>query len=216
VKRDIMFPILFLILIISVAAQDFSLGGSVGYAYGLDYHRIGNDSKQGHSHLLSSSIFVDFTYGLFSVGVMQTLGGSNLLARENNDSIVVDQSIGITSARLHLAAKYPFDLGEGHTLSPLLGFSYWYNLQHTDATNGFVKTDYTDQRNAEFSDFWVDTGVLWDIDLDSQSFLRFGGYLSYNLNTFQQELLDLAFCRCLEYQTFGLGAEIYLAYGFRR
>jgi hypothetical protein len=54
---------------IATNAQDFSLGGSLGFVPIFEHNRVGTEITNNFSNSLSAGLFVDFHYGLVSIGI---------------------------------------------------------------------------------------------------------------------------------------------------
>jgi len=158
--------------------------------------------------------FVDFTVdGAFSFGEptisTTTEQGSNKIRATTFPKTFL---IGLNLA---LHGKYPFALGRGIEIFPLLGVAYHLNLVFSDTALNINKNDLTEQQKMELNELYLEGGVSLNWAINNTVYLRPVFLIGYNFLAATEAGKQAAQNANLDYFAGGLKLGVNVGVGFK-
>jgi hypothetical protein len=125
--------------------------------------------------------FLDFTYGLVSIGYRGAVSKMNTKVSVMGISVSADSDFSISQLELRLLGKYPFSFGT-FSVFPLVGIESSICLAGKSGT-----VDFNDKAKSGFSDFSLLFGVGSDIKLSEQLYFRPDFIIGVNLTSKRED-----------------------------
>jgi hypothetical protein len=226
-----LFPFLLYVLGggISLFSLDFSVGGGLAiapYLEGLDVTAPGYQTGHIRNNWVDWGIyaFFDAQYVEAEIGYYSALSGDYeqydfggpLDLKSNYDDIA------ISYLDLGILLKYPIPIGnDGFVFTPMLGLSYWINLNANYGYESLVD-ELQDIKKTDWDQLWIKVGFGLDKYLTQKLYLRFAAKINFPLetddwktrgNNIGQLFGSVIAGTDTEYS--GIGGEFSLALGYR-
>jgi hypothetical protein len=159
---------------------------------------------------MKAGVFFDVTYFEFGLDYVSVLGGIIWADGDvGSGSEEIDETINYLA--LHAYFKYPFPMGRGGAIFPMVGIEYLNNLTY-ESSEGVDLSDEIDS----LDEFWVKGGIGWDVNISPASYFRITGLIGYKLNsTEENDMVDFFDTYGVDASFTGLDMDLGVGVGFR-